>query len=35
MEPREYVEFLDRAAGYRPTDYFKKVEDLNAPASTS
>jgi hypothetical protein len=32
VERREYVEFLDRAAGYRPTDYFKKVEDLNAPA---
>jgi hypothetical protein len=32
VERREYVEFLDRAARYRPTDYFKKVEDLNAPA---
>jgi hypothetical protein len=32
VEPREYVEFLDRTAGYRPTDYFKKVQNLNAPA---
>jgi hypothetical protein len=32
VERREYVEFLDRAAGYRPTDYFKKVENVNAPA---
>lgn len=32
VERREYVEFLDRAAGYRPTDYFKKIENVNAPA---
>jgi hypothetical protein len=32
VERREYVEFLDRAVGYRRTDYFKKVENLNAPA---
>ncbi len=31
VEPREYVEFLDRTAGYRPTDYFKKVQNLDAP----
>jgi Bacterial membrane protein YfhO len=31
-ERRDYVEFLDRTAGYRPTDYFKKVVDLNAPS---
>ena len=24
--------FLDRAAGYRPTDYFKKIENLDTPA---
>jgi hypothetical protein len=35
VERREYVEFLDRAAGYRPTDYFKRVENLNAPALDS
>jgi hypothetical protein len=32
VERREYVEFLDRAAGYRPTEYFKKIENLDAPA---
>ena len=32
VERREYVEFLDRTAGYRPTDYFKKIQNLNSPA---
>lgn len=32
VERRDYVEFLDRAAGYRPTDYFKKIENLDTPA---
>ena len=32
VERRDYVEFLDRAAGYRPTDYFKKIENVDAPA---
>jgi hypothetical protein len=32
VERHEYVEFLDAAAGYRPSDYFKRIEDLNAPA---
>jgi hypothetical protein len=32
VERRDYVEFLDRAGGYRPTDYFKKIENVDAPA---
>ena len=31
-ERREYVEFLDRTAGYRPTDYFKRIANVNAPS---
>jgi hypothetical protein len=31
-ERRDYVEFLDRTAGYRPTDYFKRIANLNAPS---
>jgi hypothetical protein len=30
-ERREYVEFLDAAAGYEPTAYFKQIADLDAP----
>lgn len=29
MERRDYVEFLDLTVGYRPTDYFKKISDVN------
>jgi hypothetical protein len=32
LERRDYVEFLDAAAGYNPGDYFKHVANLNAPA---
>jgi hypothetical protein len=32
IESREYVEWLDRAAGYPPAPYFKYVADVNAPA---
>src|SRR5207244_9184595 len=31
-ERRDYVEFLDKTAGYPPFDYFKSVRDLNSPA---
>ena len=31
-ERRDYVEFLDRTAGYRPADYFKKIANVNAPS---
>jgi hypothetical protein len=31
-ERRDFVEYLDRTAGYRPTDYFKRLENVNAPA---
>jgi hypothetical protein len=31
VERRDYVAFLDRAAGYPPNDYFKKIRDWNAP----
>ena len=30
VERRDYVEFLDRTAGYRPTDYFKRIANENA-----
>jgi hypothetical protein len=32
VERRDFVEYLDRTAGYRPTDYFKRLENVNAPA---
>jgi len=32
IERRDYIEFLDSAAGYRPADYFKSLENLDAPA---
>ncbi|MDQ5856796.1 MAG: YfhO family protein, partial [Acidobacteriota bacterium] len=32
IERREYIEFLDAAAGYRPAEYFKSLENLDAPA---
>ncbi|HEY3203051.1 MAG TPA: YfhO family protein [Thermoanaerobaculia bacterium] len=32
IERRDYVEFLNATCGYPPTDYFKKIRDLNAPA---
>jgi hypothetical protein len=32
IERREYVEWLDRAAGYPPAPYFKYLADVNAPA---
>jgi hypothetical protein len=31
IERREYVEWLDRAAGYPPAPYFKYLADANAP----
>ena len=31
-ERREYVEWLDRAAGYAPAAYYKQIRDPNAPA---
>jgi hypothetical protein len=30
-ERRDYVEFLDKAAGYPPFDYFKSIKNLNSP----
>ena len=32
IERREYVAFLDAAAGYPPAEYFKSLQDLDAPA---
>lgn len=32
VEREDYVDFLDRAAGYAPADYFKRLKDWNAPA---
>jgi hypothetical protein len=32
MEREDYVDFLDRAAGYAPADYFKRIASLSAPA---
>ncbi|MEP6768090.1 MAG: YfhO family protein [Acidobacteriota bacterium] len=32
VERRDYVDFLDRAGGYPPADYFKRLGDWNAPA---
>ncbi|MCA1617360.1 MAG: YfhO family protein [Acidobacteria bacterium] len=32
VERRDYVDFLDRAGGYPPADYFKRIADWNAPA---
>ncbi|MFN2384885.1 MAG: YfhO family protein, partial [Thermoanaerobaculia bacterium] len=32
IERRDYVEWLDRAAGYSPAPYFKYLGDVNAPA---
>ena len=31
VERRDYVLFLDATAGYTPSDYFKLLEDVNAP----
>jgi hypothetical protein len=31
-ERRDYVEFLDLTAGYPPSDLFKNLKDINAPA---
>ena len=31
VEREDYVDFLDRTAGYPPADYFKNVRDWNAP----
>jgi len=31
VEREDYVDFLDRAAGYPPADYFKKIHDWTAP----
>lgn len=31
IERRDYIAFLDAAAGYRPEEYFKSLENLNAP----
>ncbi len=30
-ERRDYVEFLDKTAGYSPFQYFKKIRNLNSP----
>ncbi|HYK43401.1 MAG TPA: hypothetical protein VE007_13520 [Thermoanaerobaculia bacterium] len=32
VERRDYVDFLDRSAGYPPLDYFKHIGNFNAPA---
>lgn len=32
IERREYIEFLDAAAGYPPAEYFKSLQNLDAPA---
>ncbi len=32
VERRDYVDFLDRNAGYAPADYFKRLSNWNAPA---
>jgi hypothetical protein len=32
IERRDYIEFLDAAAGYRPAEYFKSLENLNTAA---
>lgn len=32
VERRDYVEFLDATAGYRPAQYFKHLADLSAPS---
>jgi len=32
VERKDYVDFLDRAAGYPPLEYFKHIGDFNAPA---
>jgi hypothetical protein len=32
VERKEYVDFLDHAAGYPPLDYFKHIGNFNAPA---
>jgi hypothetical protein len=32
VERRDYVDFLDRTAGYPPLDYFKHLGDFNAAA---
>ena len=32
VERRDYVDFLDRAGGYPPADYFKRLSNWNAPA---
>jgi hypothetical protein len=32
MEREDYVDFLDRGAGYAPADYFKRIRSWSAPA---
>jgi hypothetical protein len=32
IERRDYIEFLDAAAGYPPTEYFKVLQNLDVPA---
>ncbi|HEY6148439.1 MAG TPA: hypothetical protein VIZ69_12095, partial [Thermoanaerobaculia bacterium] len=32
VERKDYVDFLDRAAGYPPLEYFKRIGNFNAPA---
>jgi len=32
VERKDYVDFLDRAAGYPPLEYFKHIGNFNAPA---
>lgn len=31
VEREDYVDFLDRSAGYPPSDYFKRIHDWSAP----
>lgn len=32
VERRDYVEFLNATAGYNPSEYFKNIQNINAPA---
>jgi hypothetical protein len=32
VERRDYIEFLDATAGYRPAEYFKQLADVDAPS---
>ena len=32
VERKDYVDFLDRSAGYPPLDYFKRIRSFDAPA---